>query len=84
MHEGEVDTHHVPGEEIWVLDANSGNDAYIESELDVPATSIMVTQEAEPKLIVADDDGATHVYDALTFAFERTIVTPGAAMFEDF
>jgi hypothetical protein len=44
----------------------------------------MVTQETEPKLIVADDDGATHVYNALTFGFERTIVTPGAAMFEDF
>ena len=83
MHEGEVDTHHVPGNEIWVLDANSGNRVH-RIELEVPATSIMVTQEAEPKLIVADDEGGTHVYDALTFAFERTIVTPGAAMFEDF
>jgi len=83
MHEGEVDTHHVPGEEIWVLDANSGNRVH-RIELEVPATSIMVTQEAQPKLIVADDNGGTHVYDALTFAFERTIVTPGAAMFEDF
>ncbi len=83
MHEGDVDTHHVPGEEIWVLDANSGRRLH-RIKLDVPATSIMVTQETEPKLIVADDDGATHVYNALTFGFERTIVTPGAAMFEDF
>jgi len=83
MHEGEIDTHHVPGEEIWVMDANSGRRLH-RIELDVPATSIMVTQESEPKLIVADDEGGTHVYDALTFAFERTIVTPGAAMFEDF
>lgn len=83
MHEGEVDTHHVPGEEIWVLDANSGRRLH-RIELEVPATSIMVTQEIEPKLIVADEDGGTHVYDALTFAFERSIETPGAAMFEDF
>ncbi len=83
MHEGEVDTHHVPGEEIWVLDANSGRRLH-RMELEVPATSIMVTQEDEPKLIVADDEGGTHVYDALTFAFERSIVTPGAALFEDF
>ena len=83
MHEGEVDTHHVPGTEIWVFDANSGRRLH-RLKLDVPATSIMVTQEAEPKLIVADDDGGTHVYDALEFSFERSIETPGAAMFEDF
>ncbi len=83
MHEGEVDTHHEPGTEIWVFDANSARRLH-RIKLDVPATSIMVTQETEPKLIVADDDGGTHVYDALKFSFERTIETPGAAMFEDF
>ncbi len=83
MHQGEVDTHHEPGEEIWVLNANTNRRLH-RIELEVPATSLMVTQEAEPKLIIADDNGATHVYDALTFSFERTIQTPGAAMFEDF
>jgi hypothetical protein len=44
----------------------------------------MVTQEAEPKLIIADDEGGTHVYDALTLVYERTIEMPRASMFEDF
>lgn len=83
MHQGEVDTHHEPGEEIWVMDTNSGRRLH-RIELEVPATSLMVTQEDEPKLIVADDDGDTHVYNALTFDFERTIQTPSATMFEDF
>lgn len=83
MHEGEVDTHHEPGTEIWVFDADSGRRLH-RLEMEVPVTSIMVTQENEPKLIIADDDGDTHVYNALTFAFERSINTPGAALFEDF
>lgn len=83
MHQGEVDTHHEPGEEVWVFDANSGRRLH-RIEFEIPVTSLMVTQETEPKLIVADDEGGTHVYDALTFKFERTIETPGAALFEDF
>lgn len=83
MHEGEVDTHHEPGTEIWVFDANSGRRLQ-RIEMEVAATSLMVTQESEPKLIVADEDGGTHVYDAMSFVFERTIATPGAQLFEDF
>lgn len=83
MHEGEVDTHHEPGTEIWVLDVDTQRRIH-RLELDTPITSLMVTQENEPKLIVADEDGGTHVYDALTLAHERSIQTPGAAMFEDF
>ena len=44
----------------------------------------MVTQEDNPLLIVGDEEGGTHVYDALTFRFERTIDGPGADLFEDF
>jgi len=83
MHEGEIDTHHEPGDEIWVYDLNSQRRVQ-RIKLDSPASSLMVTQEEEPKLIVAIDAGDTHVYNALTFAFERAIVAPGAAMFEDF
>lgn len=83
MHQGEVDTHHEPGEEIWVLDVNSRRRVH-RIELETPVVSLMVTQEDEPKLIIADDDGGTHVYDALTFIHERTIQTPGASHFEDF
>ena len=83
MHEGEVDTHHEPGDEIWVIDSNTQRLLH-RLELDSPADSLMVTQEANPKLIVGDDDGGTHVFNALTFAHERTIETPPASLFEDF
>lgn len=83
MHDGPVDSHHEPGTEIWVLDANTQRRVY-RIELETPANSLMVTQEDEPKLIVADSSGGTHVYNALTFAHERQIQTPGAAHFEDF
>ena len=83
MHEGEVDTHHEPGTEIWVFDVDARRRIH-RIELETAVNSLMVTQEDEPKLIVADEDGGTHVYDALTFVHERTIETPGASMFEDF
>jgi methylamine dehydrogenase heavy chain len=83
MHEGPVDTHHEPGEQVWVMNLNSRR-RLLKLELESPADSLTVTQEAQPKLIIADDDGGTQVYDALTLDHERTIVTPGAAMFEDF
>ncbi|MDA1369329.1 MAG: amine dehydrogenase large subunit [Proteobacteria bacterium] len=80
MHEGGVDTHHENGSEIWVLDATTRRRVH-RLELESPASSIMVTQEAEPKLIVAGD--GTHVFDAITFVHERSIETPGADHFED-
>ena len=83
MHQGGVDTHHESGDEIWVLDTNTRQRVH-KIELEVPANSLMVTQEAEPKLIVADSSGGTHVYNAITFVHERSIRTPGASMFEDF
>ena len=83
MHEGPVDSHHEPGTEIWVLDADTRR-RVSRIALDTPANSLLVTQEAAPKLIVADSEGGTHVYNALTFAHERSIATPGAAHFEDF
>lgn len=83
MHQGEIDTHHVAGDEIWVYDVEGQNRIY-RLELDAPATSIMVTQEAEPKLLVSDEEGEMHVYDAVSFVFERTITAPGASHFEDF
>lgn len=83
MHQGGIDTHHEPGEEIWVMDVNTGRRLH-RLEFETPVTSLMVTQEDEPKLIVADDEGGTHVYNALTFVHERSIQTPSASMFEDF
>ena len=83
MHEGEVDTHHEPGNEIWVVDSNTQRLLH-RLKLESPADSLMVTQETNPKLIIGDEARKTHVYNALTFAFERTIDTPSASLFEDF
>ncbi len=83
MHQGPVDTHHVPGDEIWVVSLQSG-EVIFRLELDSPAENLLVTQESEPKLIVGDEDGGTHVYDAMTLSHERTIDTPSASLFEDF
>lgn len=83
MHEGAIDTHHEPGTEIWVIDSNTQR-RVARIPMDPPANSILVTQEAEPKLLVADAEGGTHVYDALSFIKERSIRIPGSTSFEDF
>jgi len=83
MHQGPVDTHHVAGEEVWVLSLETRR--RIERlEVDPAANSLMVTQEDQPKLVIGTEGGGTHVYDAITLTHERTITTPGASMFEDF
>ena len=53
MHEGPIDTHHEPGTEIWVLDANLKR-RIARIELETPANSVLVTQEASPKLLIVD------------------------------
>lgn len=83
MHEGAIDTHHEPGSEIWVLDSNSKRRVG-RIELETPANSILVTQEDDPKLLIADSAGGTHVYNATTFVKERSIRIPDSTAFEDF
>jgi methylamine dehydrogenase heavy chain len=83
MHQGDIDTHHVAGTQVWVLSSNTGR-LLQKMEMDSPVTSLMVTQEANPKLIVATEEGDTEVFDAISFQHERSIQTPGASMFEDF
>lgn len=82
MHQGERYSHHEPGTEIWVFSTRSQRKVGT-IEFETPVDNIMVTQEAEPLLIVGDEEGGTHVYDALTFKYQRTIDAPGAALFED-
>jgi methylamine dehydrogenase heavy chain len=82
MHEGEQYTHYVSGSEVWVVDIKSHR-RIARIKLETPAHSIMVTQEAEPLLIVGDDDDKIQVYDALKFTHERTIDAPPADLFED-
>lgn len=83
MHQGEIDTHHVPGDEVWVYDMATRNRVH-RLELEGAADSILVTQEENPKLILNGAEGGIDIYDAISFKFERNIVTPGASHFEDF
>lgn len=82
MHEGDKYTHYQSGSEIWVIDIKSHR-RIARINLETPAHSIMVTQEAEPLLIVGDDDDMIQVYDAIKFTHERTIDAPKADLFED-
>ena len=83
MHEGPVDTHHEPGDEIWVIDLAGQRRAH-RLELEDPADHVTVTQESAPKLIVGANSGSTEIYNALTFEHERSIDGPGASMYGDF
>ena len=83
MHEGPVDTHHDPGEEIWVIDL-AGQRRVHRLEVEDLADHVTVTQETAPKLIVGTGSGGTEIYNALTFRHERSIDGPGASMYEDF
>ena len=77
MHKAEEDfTHHDPGTEIWVLDA--GQQRRLERiELEVAAHAVFVTQSEQPKLVVSDDEGGVHVYDAIKLSLDQTIEDPG-------
>lgn len=75
MHQGEQYTHHDPGTEIWVFGLG-GKRRIGRIEFEVPVESLMVTQEDEPLLMITDEEGGLHVYDALTFRFLHTIEGP--------
>ena len=84
MHQGEEYTHHDPGTEVWVFNLLAQR-RIARIELDVATANIMVTQESEPKLIVSDQEGGLHLYDALKLTLDRTIEDPGpgAALIQD-
>jgi methylamine dehydrogenase heavy chain len=76
MHQGGEYTHQDPGTEVWVFNLLAQR-RIARLELEVETSNIMVTQEPEPKLIVADEEGGLHVYDALRLRLDRTIEDPG-------
>ena len=76
MHEGGEFTHYQAGTEIWIYDINAQRRVE-RLELAAPASNLFVTQSDDPKLIVADDDGKIHVYDAVKLTVDRTIDDPG-------
>jgi methylamine dehydrogenase heavy chain len=89
MHQGERYSHHEPGNQVWVFSTQSRR-KIATIEFENPIDNIMVTQEAEPRLIVGEaggfgqGGGETHVYGALTFKYERTIEGASASLYEDF
>jgi len=84
MHEGGLDTHHDRGTEIWVVDLNTRR-LLQRLEMDEPVGTLIVTQEANAKLIVGSyGELGTLVYHAFTLKLIRSIDAPGAQMFEDF
>jgi methylamine dehydrogenase heavy chain len=76
MHQGEVDTHHEPGSEVWIFDTDK-HQRVVRWTLDEPWSHILVLQGERPKLIAYADDGNLQVYDALQQRFERTITESG-------
>ena len=83
MHQGEQYSHHQSGQEVWVFNVDSQR-KIATIKFETPLSHIMVTQEENPLLIVGDDSGETHVYDALTFRYQRTIEGPGPKSYQDF
>ena len=83
MHEGPVDTHHDPGEEIWIIGIADQRRVH-RLEVEDLADHLTVTQESAPKLIVGTDSGDTEIYNGLTFRHERSIDGPGVSNYEDF
>lgn len=76
MHQGEEYTHHEPGAEVWVFNLMAER-RIARLELPVEASKILVTQDTEPKLVVSDEEGGLHIYDALKLKLDRTIEDPG-------
>jgi methylamine dehydrogenase heavy chain len=72
MHQGEVDTHGKPGSEIWVVDTVRKR-RIARLALEVEAGNILVSEEANPKLYVYDDDYKLQVYDGHALKRLRTI-----------
>lgn len=67
MHMGEYWSHKAAGSEIWDLDLTTRK-IVKRVALDEPASTIEVTQEAAPKVIVAGESGTVRILDATTWA----------------
>ena len=79
MHQGEVDTHHEPGSELWIFDTDR-HKRVARWVLDKTWSNILVLQGERPRLIADADDGKLRIYDALLQRFERAIAQPGGGV----
>ena len=78
MHQGGIDTHKVPGTEIWVYDLGAGNKRVQRIPLAKPLMSISVTSDAKPLLFgINIGMPELRVFDALTGALLRTVPDVG-------
>lgn len=66
MHMGEYWSHKAPGTEIWELDL-AAKRVVKRVALEEPASTIEVTQEAAPKVIVSGESGTVRILDAKTW-----------------
>ena len=71
-------SHKDPAMEIWLFDAGK-HKRLKRFPLKVPALSIDVTKEAEPRLLVVNAQGALDVYDARSGEYQRSIHDLGAS-----
>jgi methylamine dehydrogenase heavy chain len=74
-------SHKDPAMEVWLYDANERK-RLSRLALKVPAISIDVTLEEEPRLLVVNAEGALDVYDAMSGAYQRTIYDLGASPYQ--
>jgi methylamine dehydrogenase heavy chain len=75
MHQGGVDTHYEPGEEVWLFDVDKQK-RIGRVKLKVPSTAMQVTQEATSKMLTINADGNVDIYDGQLLRYLRTIVEP--------
>lgn len=66
MHMGDYWSHKAPGTEIWELDL-AEKKVVKRVSLEEPASTIEVTQESAPKVIVSGESGTVHILDAKTW-----------------
>ena len=79
MHQGEVDTHHEAGSELWIFDIDK-HKRVMRWVLDEPWSNILVLQGERPTLIADAADGNLQIYDALQQRLLRTIVDAGSGV----
>jgi methylamine dehydrogenase heavy chain len=76
MHQGQVDTHHESGIELWIFDLNK-HERVMRQVLHEPWSDILVLQGDQPRMIAVTSDGELQIFDALDQRFERVIEEPG-------
>jgi methylamine dehydrogenase heavy chain len=75
MHQGGIDTHYEPGEEVWLFDVDKQK-RIGRLKLRVHATAIQATQEDTPKFLTINTKGNVDVFDGQLLRHLRTIKTP--------